>query len=145
VWKERANEVAAIACSAVDTYEGNRSQIYLTGFSYGGNGVLDIGSLRTDVWAALWPVEPTRWEPVDPKLNPVNIPDQPIWVSAGERARKNHASFTGDWSTVDMDWNYPVPNPHRVYEDKGLNHPDTATEAYRNPYIYNWLLTHSLP
>ena len=43
VWNSRADQVKAIARSTADKYQGNPSQIYLTGFSYGGNGVLDIG------------------------------------------------------------------------------------------------------
>ena len=53
VWNSRADQVKAIARSTADKYQGNPSQIYLTGFSYGGNGVLDIGFRQRDVWAAL--------------------------------------------------------------------------------------------
>ena len=145
VWNRFANQVEAIARNAVDTYQGNRSKIYLTGFSLGGNGVLDIGSLLPEVWAALWPVDPTRYQPVDSNNRPVDRANQPIWVSAGEHARGQHASFTGNWGTVDHDWTanpYPNPNPRRVYEDRGLNHVPTAMAAYSAGAIYDWLLRH---
>jgi predicted peptidase len=147
VWNRFADQVEAIAQSAPEKYQGNRRQIYLTGFSYGGNGVLDIGALRPEVWAALWPVDPNRYQPVDSNNRPVDInrANQPIWVSAGESARRHHASFTANWRTVDHDWTanpYPHPNPRRVYEDRGLNHVPTAMAAYSAGAIYEWLLRH---
>jgi predicted peptidase len=78
VWNSRADQVKAIARSAADKYQGNPSQIYLTGFSYGGNGVLDVGFRQRDVWAALWPVDPNRC--------PVNRADRPSRAAlAGEQ------------------------------------------------------------
>jgi len=146
VWNQFANQVETIALNAVGRYQGNRSKIYLTGFSFGGNGVLDIGPLRPDVWAALWPVDPTRYEPVASNNRPVGRDDQPIWVSAGEQARGQHASFTKNWSTVDHDWTAnPYPNPknlRRVYEDRRLGHVPTAMAAYSAGIIYDWLLRH---
>jgi predicted peptidase len=146
-WHVMADRVAAIALDAVARYKGNRLKIYLTGFSYGGNGVLNIGSFRPDVWAALWPVDPGTWTPVAPNGTSVNIPDQPLWVSAGPHAEGNHGSFTKYWTTVDHDWKAPDknPDPRRVYENKRLDHPATATAAYGNRDIYTWLLMHKLP
>jgi len=135
VWNSRADQVKAIARSTADKYQGNPSQIYLTGFSYGGNGVLDIGFRQREVWAALWPFDPTRC--------PVNSTDRPIWVSAGQRSRGNKSSFCGVWGAVDRVANASA-HQTRVYEDRGLDHVPTATEAYRDRAIYDWLLTHSL-
>jgi predicted peptidase len=137
VWASRGNQVEAIARSAPDKYQGNPSQIYLTGFSYGGNGVLEIGFRQPDVWAALWPVDPTEC--------PLNRAARPIWVSAGEHSRKNILDFCGVWGAVNRPANAP-PHRDRVYEDRGLDHVPTATQAYgANSDIYDWLLTHSLP
>jgi hypothetical protein len=106
---------------------------------------LDIGSLQPDVWAALWPVDPGRYQPVDLSGRHVNRSNRPIWVSAGESARQHISSFCGMWGAVNLDRAANAPDPTRVYEDRGLDHVLTATVAYRESVIYNWLLTHPLP
>jgi predicted peptidase len=110
------------------------ARTYLTGFSYGGNGVLEIGVRQPDVWAALWPVEPTR--------PPERSADRPIWVSAGQRARKHKEAFRNVWRVQDRVRPNAAPHPERVYEDRGFHHVRTAIEAYREGDIYDWLLTH---
>jgi predicted peptidase len=131
VWHEHDHRVQQIALSAVDTYQGNRSKIYLTGFSYGGMGVLDIGSLRPNVWAALWPVDPVRG-PAGTLAPPENMTARPIWVSVGERSRGSASLFRR------------VQAPY-VYEDRGLPHVPTAAAAYGDGAIYDWLLAHRTP
>lgn len=128
VWNQFAGQVQAIARKAADKYQGNPSQVYLTGFSYGGNGVLDIGAGHPGVWAALWPVEATR--------RPVSGTDLPVWVSAGEYARRHISSYRRMWDVQ------APPHPTSVYEDRNLDHVPTAIEAYGDVVIYDWLLTH---
>jgi predicted peptidase len=117
----------------VRDYQGDSTRIYLTGFSYGGNGVLNMGCRQRDVWAALWPVDPT--------MPPVEGTDQPIWVSAGPHSRVNNSTFRKVWGVQERAPEAP-PSPNRVYEDRGLNHVCTAAAAYRDKTIYDWLLTH---
>ena len=133
VWESQAEAVKGIGLDAAHEFGGNRAPIYLTGFSYGGDGVLDIGVRQRDAWAALWPVDPTR--------SPVASTDRPIWVSAGPYSRENKATFRRVWGGQDRVPKF-APPPRRVYEDAGLNHVDTAAAAYRDDDIYSWLLTH---
>lgn len=128
-WADYAGTVRQIVEQVREEYNGDRRQIYLTGFSYGANGVLDIGPRQRDLWAALWPVDPPR--------PPVQSSDQPIWVSAGERSRGNKLEFQNVWG-VDPE----ASQPNRVYEDAGLDHVKTAANAYSRADIYEWLLTH---
>ena len=126
VWQAQARAVEAIAEAVAREFGGDRTRFYLTGFSLGGNGVLSIGSRRSDFWAALWPVDPTQ--PPPPAIN------LPMWVSAGERSRGNKAALSNPTGG-------PM-RPERVYEDAGLDHVPTATNAYRTNGIYEWLLNH---
>jgi poly(3-hydroxybutyrate) depolymerase len=129
VWKQYADAVKDIAHSAAGDYHGNPAKTYLTGFSYGGNGVLDIGPRQADIWAALWPVDPTR--------PPVESSDQPIWVSAGEYSRANEQIFNKVWGVRRK------CTPERVYYDAGLPHVPTAIDAYGDNATYDWLSKHS--
>lgn len=133
VWELQAGAVKAIGLDVANDYGGNFARIYLTGFSFGGNGVLKIGVRERDAWAALWPVDPT--------MRPAEGTDRPLWLSAGPLSRANKAAFRNVWGLQDC---VPEAPPHstRVYEDAGLNHVDTASAAYRNDDIYCWLLTH---
>lgn len=128
VWASQAEAVEVIANTVTREFRGNSAKVYLTGFSYGGNGVLHIGSRRSDIcWAALWTVDPTQ-----PPAKPIELP---MWVSAGPRSRGNREAFAP-----------PVGAPTRpecVYNDAGLEgHVETAVHAYRDTAIYNWLLNH---
>ena len=129
VWASQAETVEAIAGAVTRDFGGDSRRVYLTGFSYGGNGVLSIGARRSDVWAALWPVDPTQ--------PPAASIERPMWISGGQRSRANKEAFT------------PPPGgptlPERVHEDAGLDHLGTAVRAYQNRAIYDWLLTHCAP
>jgi uncharacterized membrane protein len=136
-WAEHADAVKGIGLDATGKFGGNSKRIYLTGFSFGGNGVLDIGVDQPDDWAALWPVDPTR--------SPAKSPKRPIWVSGGPRARPNKSTFVAVLQLEDR-VGKAAPPPARVYdEDLSLDHPATAREVYADDGIYCWLLTHSLP
>jgi predicted peptidase len=84
-WTTQAEAVRDIGLDVVGEHDCNAAQIYLTGFSFGGNGVLEIGVGQPNDWAALWPVDPTR--PLQKSA------DRPIWVSGGPRARPSKETF----------------------------------------------------
>jgi predicted peptidase len=133
VWRRYAPEVEQIIGLVQARYRGDAQRTYLTGFSFGGNGVFDLALRQRNVWAALWPVDPTRVPAEDPQV--------PIWLSSGEVSRRRRAGFIarlhlgslGDDAVAD-----------RIYVDRGLDHVGTATEAYRDERIYAWLLTKRL-
>jgi poly(3-hydroxybutyrate) depolymerase len=127
VWAASAGAVRELAAAAATEFGGDLTRLYLTGFSFGANGVLSIGSEPSAFWAALWAVDPTQPPPA-----PIN---RPMWVSAGERARQNQAALAAPAGGSGT--------PIRVYEDAGLNHVNTATTAFQNGAIYDWLLTHT--
>ncbi len=132
VWYRYADSIRQIVQSLQADYCGDPGRTYLTGFSFGGNGVFDLADLVPGLWAALWPVDPTRIPQKDPGL--------PIWLSFGEVSRWHRAAFirtlglgdAGEGNTGD-----------RVYLDQGLDHVGAATSAYADDRIYSWLLSQS--
>jgi poly(3-hydroxybutyrate) depolymerase len=85
IWHRYADEVRDAVAELSAQHAVDKARMYLTGFSYGGNGVFDLALAQPDLWAALWAVDPTRV--------PNQAPAQPLWLSAGKwRARKSSSS-----------------------------------------------------
>lgn len=128
-WRYHTDAVIAIARQVQHDHGGDPSRTYLTGFSFGGNGVFDVALDDPFVWSALWPVDPTRVPEKDPGL--------PVWVSSGEASRPGGRGFISRLSLQPPD----ADDEDRVYLDEGLDHVGTATAAYRSDCIYRWLLS----
>ena len=89
LWINYADEVKALALSVPNT---DPSRCYLTGFSFGANGVFDLLLAQPDVWAAAWAVDPTRV--------PVRDPGVPLWLSIGALARRQKEAFSAPCPTA---------------------------------------------
>ena len=74
-WHKFPHVVKEIVNNVRKDYDADPHKFYLTGFSYGGNGVFDLAAIQPNFWAALWPVDPTKVPPKDLEL--------PVWVSIG--------------------------------------------------------------
>ena len=72
VWFRYADNVRAILATVLEEHGGDANRAYLTGFSFGGNGVFDVALLQPKTWAALWAVDPTRPSAEDPRA--------PVWA-----------------------------------------------------------------
>lgn len=133
LWHRYADVLRQIILEVRSEHSGDPRRMYLTGFSFGGNGVFDLGEAQPDLWAALWAVDPTRAPP-----KPLQ---RPVWLSFGEvsRARKPHFIAAlglrpmGDGAAGD-----------RLWLDEDLDHVGAATSAYADERIYDWLLGKSL-
>jgi poly(3-hydroxybutyrate) depolymerase len=129
-WHRHAGDVLHMVEGVRDEHGGDARRTYLTGFSFGGNGVFDLALLQPGAWAALWPVDPTRVPGEDPGL--------PVWLSIGGVARRLKHAF------VDALRLHPAagaaPHGPRIWEDEGQDHVGSATHAYRDERIYAWLL-----
>ena len=132
LWYRYADSVAAILRVVQQQHSGDPQRSYLTGFSFGGNGVFDLGLLQADLWAALWPVDPTRVPARDPQL--------PVWISIGEIARYAKREFI---TAMQLRPASESSRGSRVYADEGDDHVGSATRAYRDARIYAWLLSYS--
>ncbi|HET7363635.1 MAG TPA: prolyl oligopeptidase family serine peptidase [Burkholderiales bacterium] len=58
LWHRYADDVRALVADVCAKQAVDAARLYLTGFSYGGNGVFDLGLAQPDLWAALWAVDP---------------------------------------------------------------------------------------
>ena len=129
-WMRYADTVVALVGRIQRAESGDLRRTYLTGFSYGGNGALEIAAARPEPWAAVWAVDPTRV--------PVPPPSHPVWLSIGQVARALSDRFirqlrlepAGVRTTGD-----------RLYLDQGLDHVRSAAAAYGDERIYDWLLS----
>ena len=126
IWHRYAHDLRALIAEVRAQHAIDDRRMYLTGFSYGGNGVFDLALEQPDLWAALWAVDPTRV--------PHMAPAQPLWLSAGEVARAQKEEFVGALALGEPD--------KRVWADEGKDHVGSARAAYADERIYHWLLQH---
>ena len=127
IWRRYADDVREVVSDVCARHAVDRERIYLTGFSYGGNGVFDLGVAQADLWTALWAVDPTRV--------PRQAPRQPLWLSAGEAARAQKRGFVDALALGEHDT--------RIWADDGEDHVGSARAAYGDERIYRWLLRHT--
>ena len=133
LWHRYAEAVEEIVQEVQSRYPVDPRRSFLTGFSYGGNGVFDLALQRAHLWTALWPVDPTRVPPSDP--------GKPVWFSSGEISRRRVSAYTQRLRLEPLDEGAELGE--RVYTDEGQNHVGTARLAYGEERIYRWLLERS--
>jgi hypothetical protein len=144
------------AVSDASRDKGN-GQFFLTGFSWGGGGVLRFAAAqiakraadRVDSqWSALWVVDP------NPKEAPKELPDGfPVLLHHGRYFEGiggwKKTSTKLPWEDVDalqraatkgQAW-WTMPGARcAVRPFANLGHTDTCTRAYQDPDAYDWLL-----
>jgi predicted peptidase len=130
LWYEYTTAVRDIVHEVLAIHTGDPERVYLTGFSFGGSGVFDLGIELRGFWAALWPVDPTRVPSTDPAA--------PVWLSSGAVSRHLKHAFV---QRLGLEPPRDGTAGDRVYEDQGKDHVGTASVAYANDHIYEWLLT----
>lgn len=124
-----------IVRQVLELRHGDPQRLYLSGLGCGADGVLDLALRQPGLWAALWPVDPTRV--------PLQAPSCPVWLSAGEVSRRQERAF------VERLGLQPGPEDgeagDRVLTDAGEDHACTARHAYADARIYRWLLSKRRP
>jgi hypothetical protein len=128
IWYQYGEEVLGIVEKIRNIYHSDPVRTYLTGFSFGGNGVFDLALVQGGYWAALWPVDPTRVPDGDPGC--------PVWLSFGEVSRRFKKGFIRELGLEPV---RAQPEGDRVYLDQGRDHVGTAASAYSDDRIYAWL------
>jgi predicted peptidase len=132
-WTEQP--VLELIDSLEEKYRIDPSRIYLTGLSMGGYGTWHFATLATRRFAAIAPVC-GGGIPYRMRL----IPDLPVWAFHGakdpvvvldESARLVEALKKAGNTKVEF----------TIFPEAGH---DSWTEAYANPALYEWLLSHSL-
>jgi predicted peptidase len=134
LWHRYAHVVRQIVLDESQHAGCDVQRLYLTGFSFGGNGVFDLALAQPDLWAALWPVDPTRV--------PTKQVAMPIWLSLGEISRYQARGFIQRLALESADI---ATTSDRVWFDDGEDHVGTATRAYRDERVYEWLLSKRRP
>lgn len=130
LWYRYADVVQNIVQQVQSLHNAHSEQRFLTGFSFGGNGVFDLALQQLGFWAALWSVDPTR--------APEEDPGSPVWLSSGEVSRRRERRFI---ERLHLEKVHNETPGDRVYVDQGQDHVGTATLAYRDERIYRWLLS----
>ena len=133
VWHRYAEHVRAIVKEVHAHHGGDPQRTYLTGFSFGGNGVFDLALLQPRTWAALWAVDPTRVPGRDPGV--------PIWLSIGEISSYRTRVFMNALRLRAGDGDAASD---RIYLDQAADHVGSARLAYSDERIYSWLLAKQL-
>jgi predicted peptidase len=132
IWHRYAHGVREIVLHEAQRHDCDPRRLYLTGFSFGGNGVFDLALVLPAFWAALWPVDPTRV--------PAKDPEAPVCLHLGEVSRYQARSFIRKLQLVAAGHHGEAITGDRVWFDEGHDHVQTATAAYRDARIYEWLL-----
>lgn len=128
-WREHGAEVLQIVQRVSDECGADPLRLYLTGFSFGGNGVFDLALEAPRSWTALWSVDPTR------------IPQDsghPVWLSVGEIARRRIPAYVRALELKARADEQPPGD--RVILDEREDHVGSARRAYADSRIYEWLL-----
>lgn len=131
-WHRHADAVREIVEQLRAQHRGHPRQTFLTGFSFGGNGVFDLALQQPGFWTAVWSVDPTRVPEADPGC--------PVWFSFGEISRARAKAFIERLALQSVPKDAEPRD--RVYDDQGEDHVGTARLAYRDDRIYRWLLSH---
>ena len=129
LWRDHVRDVLAILSEVCRRFGGDEQRTFLTGFSRGADGVFDIARADPTPWTALWAVDPTRV--------PERSPKRPIWLSLGETSRNKKDGFI---ERLGVERAVQTIKSDFVYEDRALGHVDTATAAYQDAKVYEWLL-----
>lgn len=134
-WHRYADTVQELVQQIQESHHGDPERTFLTGFSFGGNGVFDLALTQPDLWRALWPVDPVRVPREDLK--------QPVWLSSGQISRRLEKRFFNrlHLERLEPDEVDNVEIKDRIYCDLAQDHVGTATLAYQDDRVYRWLLS----
>ena len=130
IWHRYADQVLALVELVAEQHPLPTSARYLSGFSFGGNGVFDLALRQPEVWKALWSVDPTR--PPDPAMH------QATWLSVGDRVRRKEAEFFANLRSQPAS---ETSDGDRVHLDQGQDHIESSHMAFADRRIYEWLLS----
>ncbi len=129
-WQE--DSLSPLVDHLLETLPVDRSRVYLTGLSMGGQGTWRLAMRRPEVFAAIAPIcgygRPNHAE---------LLRDTPVWIFHGEK----DSSISRNESTRMAEALEKVGNKAKltIYPDVGHN---SWTETYDNPKFYEWLLSH---
>jgi predicted esterase len=104
-----AKNLHSLLDRVIEQHNGNDNRVFLTGFSYGGDGVFWFADYdRGDRFRKLWAVDPTL-SPLASKPAPVPPPECPILIHYGTDAGQEMRAFIQragllNWPTESVAW-----------------------------------------
>jgi predicted peptidase len=130
VWEDYAANLEKILLALQVEFDADLRRTYLSGFSYGANGVFDIGDRQQGRWAALWPVDATRIFRQDSRR-------PPVWLWYGTDTQvMNDENAMGLLEVGSKD---KCPTGDKLVSRTGKGHVPTAISAYKDSRVYRWL------
>jgi predicted peptidase len=126
------NALKALLDEVLADYRVDRDRVYLTGLSMGGYGTWSLAADYPDYFAAIIPICGGG----DPK-DAQRLKDLPIWVFHG--AKDDAVPLSRSEEMVKALKEAGADVKFTIYPEAGH---DSWTEAYNNPELYQWLLSH---
>jgi hypothetical protein len=130
VWKDYAVSVKEILLALNEEFNADLRRTYLSGFSYGANGVFEITDLQEGQWAALWPVDAPR-----PFRQDSRRPS--VWLWYGTDTQPGNEETASGFIAVRPEEKYPMGD--KLVSKTGKGHVPTAIQAYKDSRVYRWL------
>lgn len=135
LWANEVDALQALLENIIEKYPVDKSRIYLTGLSMGGNGSWHLAAAYPSMFAAVVPI--CGW------ANPfIGFPERihilknvPVWAFHG--AEDEVVPLQGSQEFVDALKAHQGKVKFTVYPD--TDH-DSWTQTYENPELYEWLL-----
>lgn len=135
IWAYELDALHALLKNIIEKYQIDKSRVYLTGLSMGGNGAWHLAAAYPSMFAALVPI--CGW--ADPHLGfPERIhvlKDVPVWAFHG--AEDEIVPLQGSEVLVNVLKVKQGNVKFTVYPNTGH---DSWTQTYENPELYEWLL-----
>jgi predicted peptidase len=138
VWYIRPYEDLALRVleEVVQKYNGDRSRLYLTGLSAGGEGTWQIASDHPELFAAAMPVASTELPSLLSPKSVQSLKSLPLWVLHGEIDAIAPAAFSRKMvAAIQAAGNTNI----RYTEYPGVDH-NSWDIAYNDPQVIAWLL-----
>jgi poly(3-hydroxybutyrate) depolymerase len=135
-WTEAdARHLHLVLDKAITEHNGREDQVFLTGFSYGGDAVFWFATDdRGERFQKLWAVDPA----LQPQ-SPVPPSDRPVLVHHGVAMRDRVVSFNNRAGLQNCAENGALAG-NRLVCDLGVSHVETCLAAYDDERAYRWLL-----
>lgn len=139
-WGSHLPMLNALLDHVLGNYAGNPHRVYLTGISMGGNGVWQLAARYPRRFAALAPVSGYGRASEGFPEKVCILKKVPVWVFHGARDRM--VPVNESEKLVDVLRGCGGNVRFTKYPDCGHN---CWTRMYKDPKIYRWFLSHSLP
>jgi len=132
--------MAALAAVRAD-YNVDPARIYLTGISQGGHGAWAIGSMHTDIFAAIAPICGWGTEDIANKLAAAKTP---IWMFHGgdDKTQAAGRSYAVEETYKMEKWLKAAGADYKMTIYPGVQHV-SWNKAYGEENLYDWFLAHS--